>query len=310
MPVNVLFSARAGLWENYEDPLLTALNEIGVNVNLSRNIPPCDVDYVVFAPNGPVSDFTPYTRTKAVLGLWAGVESITGNTTLTQPLARMVDPGMTEGMAEWVAGHVLRHHLGMDVDICRADTGWQPHIAPLARDRQVGVMGLGALGSACAKTLAGLNFDVLGWSRSAKDIAGVETFSGPAGLDEILRRSEILVLLLPLTDATGNILNARTLGLLPGGAIVINPGRGPLIDDAALLEALKTGQIAHATLDVFRTEPLPPEHPFWAQKNVTVTPHIASETRPISASKMIAENIRRGEMGEPFLHLVDRKAGY
>jgi len=310
MSVNVLFSARDGLWDTYKAALNTAFDEEGLKANLSRDIPAAQVDYIVFAPNGPVSDFTPYTRTKAVLGLWAGVESITGNTTLTQPLARMVDPGMTEGMVEWVTGHVMRHHLGMDADICRGDTEWQPHIPPLARDRQVVVLGLGALGGACAQTLAGLNFNVSGWSRSAKNLDGISTFNGADGLDQVLKRAEILVLLLPLTKATENILNARTFAMLPKGACVINPGRGPLINDNDLLKALDMGQVGHATLDVFRTEPLPADHRFWAHENVTVTPHIASETRPLTASRMIAENIRRGEVGEPFLHLVDRKAGY
>ncbi len=310
MSLNVLFSARLAHWEKYRESLSNAFEEAGIKVNLARDIPADQVDYIVFTPNGPVEDFSPYTKTKAVLGLWAGVESITHNTSLTQPLARMVDPGMTEGMVEWVTGHVLRHHLGMDVDICRSDTDWQPHIPPLARERRVAVLGLGALGAACAQTLAGLNFRVSGWSRSPKDVAGVETFHGAQGLTEILRKAEILVLLLPLTDATENVLNAQTIGLLPKRAVIINPGRGPLIDDDALLAALKSGQVGHATLDVFRTEPLPADHPFWAQPNVTITPHIASDTRPVTASRMIAENIRRIENGEPMLNLVDRQAGY
>ncbi|MDE3081491.1 MAG: glyoxylate/hydroxypyruvate reductase A, partial [Paracoccaceae bacterium] len=120
----------------------------------------------------------------------------------------------------------------------------------------------------------------------------------------------IVVLLLPLTAETTDLLNARRIARMARGSFVINPGRGPLIDDGALLEALDAGQIAHATLDVFRTEPLPPDHPFWAHPNVTVTPHIAADTRAASAARVVAENIRRGEAGEPFLHLVDRARGY
>ena len=133
---------------------------------------------------------------------------------------------------------------------------------------------------------------------------------GDAGLRDVLARSDILVLLLPLTSATENVLNAKMLALMPRGAILLNPGRGPLIDDDALLAALGTGQIAQATLDVFRTEPLPADHPYWAHPQVTVTPHIASETRPQTASTVIAQNIRRAESGQPLLHLVDRSAGY
>jgi len=126
----------------------------------------------------------------------------------------------------------------------------------------------------------------------------------------VLKTAEILILLVPLTDETENLLDAGRLALLPKGAVILNPGRGPLIDDDALLAAIRTGQISQATLDVFRIEPLPVDHPFWAEPRITVTPHIASATRPESASDTIAENIRRGEAGEPFVHLVDRKAGY
>ncbi len=247
------------------------------------------------------------------MSLWAGgVEKIVGNATLTQPLTRMVDEGLAEGMVEWVTGYVLRYHLGMDQDICRQDTDWQVHIPPLARDRKVGVLGLGELGTACAQALAALNFDVAGgWSRSPKTLDGITCHHGADGLAAVLAHSEILVLLLPATPATENKLNAQTLALLPKGARVINPGgRGDLIDDSALLEALNTGHIAHATLDVFRIEPLPRDHAYWAHPSVTVTPHIASETRPGTAAKVIAENIRRGEAGEPYLYLVDRTAGY
>ena len=119
-----------------------------------------------------------------------------------------------------------------------------------------------------------------------------------------------MVLLLPKTAATENTLNAETLSWLPRGATIINPGRGPLIDDDAFLAALASGQVGHATLDVFREEPLPPDHAYWTHPRVTVSPHVASETRPVTAARVIAENIRRGEAGEPFLHLVDRAVGY
>ena len=142
------------------------------------------------------------------------------------------------------------------------------------------------------------------------EIDGITCHTGTDGLHTVLRQSQILILLLPSTPATENTLNTETLAMLPEGAFIINPGRGPLIDDNALLAALDSGHIAHATLDVFRVEPLPQDHPFWAHPKVTVTPHIASETRAPSASRAIAENIRRGEAGEPFLHLVDRDAGY
>lgn len=308
--INVLFAARPERWATYEAPLHTAFAKAGLNVDLRTEFPPEQVDYIVYAPNGDVQDFTPYTRCKAVLNLWAGVEDVVSNPTLTQPLARMVDHGLTQGMREWVTGHALRHHLGMDLHIHGQDGEWRTYVPPLAENRPITILGLGALGRACSETLTSLGFPVTGWSRSPKDIPGLTCLSGPDGLTQALSTAEILILLLPNTPATENTLNAETLALLPKGAAIINPGRGPLIDDDALLAALDSGQIGHATLDVFRTEPLPPEHPYWTHPKVTVTPHIASETRPSTASEVIAENIRRGEAGDPFLHLVDRSAGY
>jgi len=308
--INVLFAARPERWDLYEGPLRTALDAAGISAHLAQEIVPAQVDYIVYAPNSSLRDFTPYTRARAVLNLWAGVEQITGNTTLRIPLARMVDPGLTTGMVEWVTGHVLRYHLGMDAHIVNPARAWVPTAPPLARERDVVILGLGALGTACAQALLGLGFRVSGWSRSPKDVAGVTCFHGAEGLPQALAKGQIVVTLLPDTPATTNILNAETLAQLPRGASLINPGRGPLIDDDALIAALDSGQIAHATLDVFRIEPLPQDHPFWAHRQVTVTPHIAAETRTITASEVIVENIRRGEAGEPFIHLVDRALGY
>ncbi|MCK8464186.1 glyoxylate/hydroxypyruvate reductase A [Aliiroseovarius sp. S1339] len=310
MSVSVLYAGNLNYWPIYETELGAALSELGIKANLSYDLAPAEVDYIVYAPNGPVQDFTPYTRAKAVLSLWAGAEKVVANPTLTQPYTRMVDNGLSEGMTEWVTGHVLRHHLGMDDYIHRTDPVWHRAAPPLARDRTVGVLGLGALGATAAQALCALNFNVCGWSRTQKDIAGVDCYSADDGLHTVLSRAEILVLLLPLTPATENLLNAERLAWLPKGAVVINPGRGPLIDDAALLAALDSEQVGHATLDVFRIEPLPDDDPYWAHPNVTVTPHIASDTRPASAARVIAENIRRGEAGEPLLHLVDRAVGY
>ncbi|MBO9474664.1 glyoxylate/hydroxypyruvate reductase A [Shimia sp. R10_1] len=307
---NVLFAATPDRWQTYAPHLNSAFNAQGLTADLRVDFAPEEVDYIVYAPNSAVQDFTPYTRLKAVLNLWAGVEGIVGNPTLHVPLARMVDPGMTQGMKEWVVGHVMRHHLDMDRNILGQDGTWAPHVPPLAQNRRVTVLGLGELGSACATSLSQIGFDVTGWSRRPKEVAGVTCLSGYDGLSQALSRADILVLLLPKTPATENLLNTARLAQMPEGAMIVNPGRGPLIDDDALLAALNSGHIAHATLDVFRVEPLPTDHPYWAHPNVTVTPHIASETRPETASLVIAENIRRGVAGEPFLHLVDRSAGY
>jgi glyoxylate/hydroxypyruvate reductase A len=213
-------------------------------------------------------------------------------------------------MVEWVTGHVLRHHLGMDRHIINPDHEWTPVSAPLAAERCVAILGLGELGRAVAQSLARIGFDVTGWSRHEKTVAGITTHHGEQGLAQTLARAQIVVLLLPDTPATVNLMDATRLAQMPKGAVIVNPGRGVLIDDSALLAALDAGHLDHATLDVFRTEPLPQDHPFWAHPKVTVTPHIAAETRAPSAARMVVENIARGEAGLPFLHLVDRRRGY
>ncbi len=304
MPL-ILFADPA-LWPDYETVLPQALTEAGISATLVTQADPLAVDYIVYAPSSPLQDFAPFLRAKAVLSLWAGVERIVGNATLTQPLCRMVDPWMSEGMTEWVVGHALRHHLGMDRHIVNPQHNWDPTCPPLARERPVTILGTGALGSAAAAALRALNFPVTAWGRREKP----GCLHGEAGLRQALSGAAILVTLLPKTPETENLLNAERLGWLPQGAVILNPGRGALIDDAALLAALDTGHIGHATLDVFRVEPLPPDHSFWSHPRVTVTPHIAADTRPIGAARVLAENIRRGEAGEPFLHLVDRARGY
>ncbi len=310
MTVNALFAAKPERWEQYRDALPRAFEKAGVDVDLRLDFAPEEVDYIIYAPNSELKDFTPYTRLKAVMNIWAGVEAITHNETLKAPLTRMVDFGLRQGMVEWVTGHTLRHHLGMDAHIVNPEKRWEPTPPPLARDRRVTVLGIGELGLACAEALAQLGFDVAGWSRRQKSHEAITCYSGADGLKDALKRSDIVILLLPLTPETENTLDAQALALMPEGSFVINPGRGPLIDDDALLAALDSGHIAHATLDVFRREPLPGDHPYWTHPSVTVTPHIASETRAETCAEVLAENIRRGEAGEPFLHLVDRAAGY
>lgn len=304
----ILFAAPA-LWPEYQTLLPAALTRAGIAARVVQEADPAEVDIIIYAPSSWLQDFTPYVRCKAVLNLWAGVERIVGNATLTQPLCRMVDPGLTEGMVEWVIGHALRHHLGMDRHIVNPDHLWDATCPPLARSRPVAMLGLGALGLACARALQAMNFPVTGWSRTAKEIPGLPCLSGEDGLREALSTAQIVVTLLPKTPETENLLNATRLSWLPKGAVILNPGRGPLIDDAALLAALD-GTLGHATLDVFRTEPLPKVHPFWSHPKVTVTPHIAADTRAETAVEVLAANIARARDGAELLHLVDRQRGY
>lgn len=309
MTLTVQMLMRRDNVARWQPALAEAFAEAGIDVNLAADHPPESVDYIIYAPHGE-TDFSPYRRARLVQGLWAGVESVIGNATLTQPYARMVDEGLAQGMTEWVTGHVLRHHLGMDRFITAPAPHWDQVVPPLAMERAVTVLGLGELGAASASALARLGFEVTGWSRSEKRISGVRCLAGEGALDSALARAEIVVLLLPATPATENLLDAGALARLPAGAVILNPGRGRLIDDDALLAALDSGHVGHATLDTFRTEPLPADHPYWSHPRVTVTPHIASETRPRTASRVAVENIRRVEAGEEPFYLVDRARGY
>ena len=307
----LIYFAIPDLWPDFRDLLPDLLHKAGIAGPVVTAVAdPAAVDYILYAPSAPLQDFTAFTRCKAVLSLWAGVERIVGNATLTQPLCRMVDSGLTEGMVEWVVGHSLRHHLGMDRHIVNPRHLWDPTCPPLARERSVTLLGMGTLGLACARALRALNFPVTGWSRSAKPLDGIRVQHGEAGLQTALRGADLVITLRPRTAETENLLDARRLAWMKPGAILLNPGRGALIDDTALLAALDAGQIGHATLDVFRTEPLPPDHRYWTHPRVTVTPHIAADSRSATTAAVLVENIRRGEAGEPFLHLVDRRRGY
>ena len=309
--INILFATFTERWDQYHQQLRKELDLLGLKYKLSEKLPPSEVDYIIYAPNSSIKDFSVFTNLKAVLNLWAGVEDVVNNKTLKVPLARMVDEGLTQGMKEWVLGHVMRYHLGIDLHIFGQDGQWRDWSAPpLASHRNITILGLGALGAECANTLAKVGFKVRGWSLTKKSISNVICHHGFKGLEKSLFGSEIVILLLPSTAETENIINTKTISYLSKNAVIINPGRGTLIDETALLKSLDDGKLAHATLDVFRQEPLPADHLFWQHPKITVTPHIASETRPKTASQVIAININRFEKGRPLLNQVNFEAGY
>ena len=311
--INVLYSGNNNSWPKYQDCLNSAFKNNKLKVILKQEFDdPTIVDYIIYAPNGPFYDFSIFPNVKAVLSLWAGVETIVSNPTLTQPLCRMVDEGLTNGMVEYIVGHTLRYHIGLDQQVSKQDGIWRHDtmIPALASERNIGVIGLGSLGLACAHQLKQLNFNVSGWSRRKKKIRNIHCFSGQDGFNQVISTSDILILLLPLTNVTENLINEKTLSKVKQGVNIINAGRGALIDDIALISAIDCGQVAGATLDVFKSEPLPGNHIFWEHEKVTVTPHIAAETRPETSSISIAENIFRFENNLKPLNLVDRVQGY
>lgn len=302
--MRVFFAAPGRLWSEWAPELVAACPEM----TLLRDGDPASFDAMIYAPGGPVQDFAPYVKLRLVQSLWAGVERIVLNPTLTQPLARMVDPGLTQGMVEYCIGWAMRAHLGMDRHA--QDGIWRNGLVPpLTHERQVTVLGMGQLGQAVARALSGVGFRVAGFSASGRPVEGVQVF-GTDALEAALSRAEILISLLPDTPQTRNLLDARHLAMLPDGAWLINPGRGTVVDDAALLKGLDENRPGHAVLDVFRTEPLPQDHPYWHHPQVFVTPHVAADTRPATAARVVADNLRRAMAGRSVLHLVDRAKGY
>jgi len=250
---------------------------------------------------------------KLIFGLGAGIDHLLRDPELPRrvPIVRLVDPYMTDAMSEYVALSVLRLHR-QDLDyLAQQRAGvWEEREQKNAAERPVGILGFGTLGQDAGRKLKALGFPVAGWSRSRKTIDGFDTYSGVAGLDGLIARSDILVCLLPLTAETTGILNARNFARLPRGAGIVNAGRGGHLIENDLIPALDSGQLAGAVLDVFREEPLPPGHPFWHHPRILVTPHIAAETHPPTAAPIISEAIRRFEAGLPVPNVVDLDRGY
>ncbi len=316
--MKILFMSN--LLPYYNDTLSLELKKLGIkDFELSTNYHEYDQDvhFIVYSPvikDGKKinRDFSKFKNLKGVLSIYAGVDDIVYNKTLNCPLIKMVDKdGLTNSMVEWCLAHTLRLHLGIDRHILGQDGIWRHKIkSTTAKDRAVGVLGLGELGKPVALFLNQIGFNVYGWSRTQKTIKGIKCLNGSAGLKEILKRSEILILLLPLTDDTRFILNEYSLSLLQRNSQLINAGRGELIDDSALIKKLKSGYFLNATLDVFQQEPLPKEHPYWLLPNVTVTPHIAADTPVESSSKVLAKNIK--DLIDDLIPVgaVDHKKGY
>jgi glyoxylate/hydroxypyruvate reductase A len=214
-------------------------------------------------------------------------------------------------MKQYVLMRVLHYHRDMPAYEQQQQAALWRQLPPReTRERRVGVMGVGQIGGTCARALAELGFDVRGWARNGREIRGVNVFGGHGRLREFLSGIEILICLLPLTAETRGILNGQHFALLARGAWVINLGRGAHLVEGDLLQALESGQLAGATLDVFAAEPLPREHPFWRDPRITITPHVSALTRPETAVLRLARNIARERAGQPLLDLIDRAAGY
>lgn len=271
-------------------------------------------DYaVVWSP--PQQFIDEQTRLKAMFNIGAGVDGLL-KLKLPSDLAvvRLDDAGMSVQMAEYVCHALIRHFRefdGYEADV--AEGKWSYRKPRSRADFPVGILGLGVLGQRVAQAVAQFDFPVRGWSRTPHQLPGVTTFSGESEFNEFLAGTRVLVNLLPLTPQTENILRRDTLQRLLPGAYLINVARGAHLVDDDLLALLDIGHLAGATLDVFRTEPLPPEHPFWAHRRVTVTPHTSARTLRDESIAQIAAKIgrlRAGEAPHALPGFVDAARGY
>jgi len=312
MQLNIIFISgtdKDSIWKRcLEDELPGAHVYVYPDCPLAKK----DIDYAVVW-NPPAGELATYPGLKAILSLGAGIDGIVSDPGLPKdvPIIRLVDRCLTQGMTEYVLYWVLHFHRRMgEYAEMMAARRWDDFFQADTAKTKVGVLGLGELGSDAAKALSALNFQVAGWSRSAKSIDGVTCLHDAAGFAEVLSGSSILICLLPLTPQTEGILNAAAFAELPRGAVVVNCARGGHLIDADLLSALDSGQLSAAVLDVFHSEPLPQEHPFWAHPKIHMTPHMASLTTPQSAVLFLAENIRRIERGVPALSRIDLGRGY
>ncbi|MGD2096634.1 MAG: glyoxylate/hydroxypyruvate reductase A [Desulfobacterales bacterium] len=274
-----------------------------------------NVDEIDFALswNHPPGEFRKYKHLKCIASLGAGVDHLLSDPDLPAgvPITRVVEHSMARSMSEYVVLAVLNHCRQFDVyRTDQSQKNWQPRIPLLSANMRIGIMGLGQLGKDAARKLSALGFAVSGWSKTPKTIVGADCFAGAEALDDFLPRTRILICMLPLTPQTKGILNQHTFDRLPAGAYVINVARGAHLIEDDLLAALDADQLSGACLDVFETEPLPSDHPFWDHPKIKVTPHISSITFPRAVAPQIIDNYRRSLAGQPLLHVVDPKRCY
>ena len=305
--------------EKDTDPWIQPLKELDptLEIRVWPNDHPKSEIELALTWDHPPGVLCEYPNLKCISSMGAGIDHLLADPLLPDPglpdnptIVRLVDRELTREMSEYLLLAVLHHFR--QFDFYRAKQGqsaWRP-ISPLEKKEIViGIMGLGQLGEAAAKTLQKAGFSVCGWRDSPKKIDKIQSFHGKDQLEAFLSRTRILICLLPLTRTTRHILNQNTFSKLPRGAYLINVGRGDHLEETDLLTALDQG-LSGACLDVFKTEPLPGDHPFWQHPKILVTPHISSQTNPRSVAPQILSNLNRLRAGESLLNKVDIKKEY
>jgi glyoxylate/hydroxypyruvate reductase A len=277
---------------------------------------PAEVHYAAVWKPQP-GELATFPNLRVIFNLGAGVDALMADRTLPDvPLVRVAVSDLTARMTEYVVLHVLMHHRQeLYLRESQRARHWAPNMQWAASAISVGIMGLGTLGADAADALKRLGFRVAGWSRSPRSIDGIECFHGEAQIDAFLRRTDILVCLLPLTPETRHILNRDVFRKLNrtsplGAPVLINAGRGGLQNEADILQCLDDGTLGGASLDVYATEPLPVDSRFWTHPKVVLTPHNAADTDPDEISKYVAQQIVRFEAGGALENVVDRNRGY
>ena len=312
--MKILYHAVDEEWETYNTLLIRGLKNQGFSefeILNDTSVEKTDIDFIIYSPKDQPSDFSQYDKLKAIFSLWAGIETIVENKSIKVPIIKMVDEGLTSGMVQWCLAHILRYHLDLDHFIQIQDGTWSINKNQLLPyERNVSILGLGNIGMQVARAIRDLGFNVSGWSTQNKRERNIKSACGEWGLKDILADADIVVCLLPETKDTINLFSASRFNYFKKGAKIINAGRGSLINEIDLLNSIKNGIISHATLDVFNTEPLPKEHPFWQNERITVTPHIAARSRPDTCVTSIIKNISRYYKGKDFKGMVNLKKGY
>lgn len=274
--------------------------------------PRCLGAQVAVGWNPPAGVYTQMPQLRLIHGIAAGVDNLLANQQIADtPVCRVVDTGLAQGMFEYVLHALL--HFQRNLDLAASNQRikrWERKPQRSAQQVNVGVMGLGQLGGEIASRLAAFGYNVHGWARTPRQLAQVKVFAGEGQLLQFLQHTEVLVCLLPLTEATRGILGARTFDALPRGACLVHCGRGEHLCEAELFQALRSGQLRGAFIDVFAQEPLTPQAAFWDEPGVYVTPHMASMASPQVIAEQVMANVRRLEQGLPLLNQVDIGNGY
>ncbi len=281
-----------------------------VRLQIWPDIPAPDEVQMAVVWRHPAGSLTAFNQLKAIHSFGAGVDAVLADPALPSlPIARIVDPALTQAMVHYVHTVVAMYHLRMDLFLKQQSQSlWKPRSQrPL---QHICVLGLGEIGGVVATHLAAQGYQVSGWAARPRQLDGIRTYAGEAEFAAAVGEADLVVCLLPLTDATRDFLNAERLAMFKTGSLLLNVARGAIVVDEDLLAALATGQLSGATLDVFRQEPLPVEYLFWQHPAIQIPPHISAVTNVVTAAQQIATNYRRLLAGQPLLQQIDTTRGY